>query len=251
MSTIKPNVNVSWSNAGTNTDPGTGKYNVGWLVGDIPPAEYFNYILNRIDTFEKHITQFGVAQWDAITDYPIHGVVMISNGVLYQSLQTPNVNKPPATNPTFWAELISQEEVAGETGSLVFFARDYTAQIPGYLLANGAAVSRIDPKTKPLFDVIGTKYGAGNGTTTYNLPDTRGYFLRATSAGSSIDSGRIYGTPQLQAIQSHAHSIVVRGGGGGTVGSGGSSGTAVASTEATGGSETRPINHSASVFIKL
>jgi microcystin-dependent protein len=42
----------------------------------------------------------------------------------------------------------------------------------GWLLCDGAAVSRVTYKT--LFDVIGTTYGAGNGSTTFNLPNMLG-----------------------------------------------------------------------------
>lgn len=58
------------------------------------------------------------------------------------------------------------------TGGVVAFAG---ADAPeGWLLCNGAAVSREDYKN--LFDVIGTTYGVGNGNTTFNLPDLRGRF---------------------------------------------------------------------------
>lgn len=46
----------------------------------------------------------------------------------------------------------------------------------GFLKANGAAVSRTT--YADLFGKIGTTYGAGNGSTTFNLPDARGDFLR-------------------------------------------------------------------------
>ncbi len=42
----------------------------------------------------------------------------------------------------------------------------------GYLSADGAAISR--ETYADLFAVIGTVYGIGNGSTTFNLPDTRG-----------------------------------------------------------------------------
>ena len=42
----------------------------------------------------------------------------------------------------------------------------------GYLLCDGRAVSRTT--YKDLFEVIGTTYGAGDGSTTFNLPDKRG-----------------------------------------------------------------------------
>lgn len=56
-----------------------------------------------------------------------------------------------------------------KTGSVELFAG---ASVPeGYLLCNGAAVSRTT--YADLFDAIGTIYGAGDGSTTFNLPDFR------------------------------------------------------------------------------
>lgn len=46
----------------------------------------------------------------------------------------------------------------------------------GYLLCDGAAVSRTGA-TLDLFNAIGTAYGVGNGSTTFNLPDLRGRVL--------------------------------------------------------------------------
>jgi microcystin-dependent protein len=42
----------------------------------------------------------------------------------------------------------------------------------GFLLCDGSAVSRTTYKA--LFEAIGTNFGAGNGSTTFNLPDLRG-----------------------------------------------------------------------------
>jgi microcystin-dependent protein len=65
----------------------------------------------------------------------------------------------------------------------------------GYLKANGAAVSRSTYAT--LFSVVGTTYGAGNGSTTFNLPDLRGNFTRNWDDGRGVDSGRALGSTQL------------------------------------------------------
>src|SRR4051812_18094459 len=43
---------------------------------------------------------------------------------------------------------------------------------PDWLICNGAAVPRLQYVT--LFNKIGTRYGAGDGTTTFNIPDLRG-----------------------------------------------------------------------------
>ncbi len=55
-------------------------------------------------------------------------------------------------------------------GAIVPFSGD---SIPtNYLLANGSAVSRTT--YSELFDVIGTTYGSGDGSTTFNLPNLKG-----------------------------------------------------------------------------
>lgn len=62
-----------------------------------------------------------------------------------------------------------------QPGTVVAHAANITS-LAGYLLCDGSAVSRT---TYPaLFNSIGTTYGAGNGTSTFNLPDFRGAFLR-------------------------------------------------------------------------
>lgn len=69
------------------------------------------------------------------------------------------------------------------------------ASIPeGYLLCNGGAVSRT--VYADLFRAIGTTYGVGNGTTTFNLPDLRGEFIRGLDNGRGVDFGRTLGSAQ-------------------------------------------------------
>lgn len=55
-----------------------------------------------------------------------------------------------------------------------------------FLLCDGSAVSRTD--YEDLFNVIGTAFGTGDGSTTFNLPDLRGEFLRG--AGTNSHSGQ-------------------------------------------------------------
>lgn len=74
----------------------------------------------------------------------------------------------------------------------------------GFLEENGAAISRTT--FSGLFSVIGTTFGVGNGTTTFNLPDSRGYSPRGWDNGRGIDTGRAFGSNQQDAIQGHYHS---------------------------------------------
>lgn len=68
----------------------------------------------------------------------------------------------------------------------------------GYLKCNGASISRVS--YQKLFGVIGTTFGSDDNST-FKLPDLRGRFIRGFSDGSSIDSGRAFGSSQNDAIR--------------------------------------------------
>lgn len=77
----------------------------------------------------------------------------------------------------------------------------------GYLDCDGTAVSRATYAA--LFAAISTTYGVGDGSTTFNLPDTRGVFLRGagTQTISAISYTGTQGTTQGDQIQGHRHSV--------------------------------------------
>ena len=77
----------------------------------------------------------------------------------------------------------------------------------GWLKANGAAVSRT--AYAALFAAIGTTYGAGDGRSTFNLPDLRGEFIRGWDDGRGVDTPRPMGSAQAHALQSHQHGLAV------------------------------------------
>lgn len=55
----------------------------------------------------------------------------------------------------------------------------------GWMLCNGAEVSRTEYAN--LYNAIGVCWGIGDGSTTFNLPDMRGMFLRGVSGDSGND----------------------------------------------------------------
>lgn len=71
------------------------------------------------------------------------------------------------------------------------------AQPDGWLICDGGQVSRTTRAA--LFAAIGTRYGTGNGTTTFNIPDLRGEFVRGWDQGRGVDAGRVLGSTQLNA----------------------------------------------------
>jgi microcystin-dependent protein len=135
------------------------------------------------------------------------------------------------------------------TGAVSYMA---TTTVPnGFIKRNGAAVSRTTYAA--LFAVIGTTFGAGDGSTTFNVPDARGEFDRGWDDSRGIDPGRAFGSLQLDSFASHTHAQDTRtilGVAGAAAQVGGSNGTNGGVTQATGGSETRPRNVAYMAVIK-
>ena len=85
----------------------------------------------------------------------------------------------------------------------------------GWLEENGASISR--STYAALFAVIGVTYGSAS-STTFNLPDARGEFIRGWAHGSANDpdraartnrgdgtTGDVVGSKQLDQFQGHRH----------------------------------------------
>lgn len=138
---------------------------------------------------------------------------------------------------------------------------DTEANIPAndFLYCDGDAVSRTT--YSELFNVIGVKYGNGDGSTTFNLPDYRGEFLRGLDDTASNDpdaasrtdrgdgtTGDNVGTKQDHQLDSHTHNANARDaredptGGNEFAGLDGGSDNPDLITDPTGGNETRPRN---------
>lgn len=91
-----------------------------------------------------------------------------------------------------WQAMVKYGAELSPPGVVSAFARNSAPS--GWLKANGAAVSRTSYAA--LFAAIGTTFGAGDGSTTFNLPDLRGEFVRGWDDGRGIDSGRVFGSNQ-------------------------------------------------------
>lgn len=99
-----------------------------------------------------------------------------------------------------------QQAVVSPTGPVgEIIATGSTTAPAGFLYADGSAVSRT--QYSDLFAVIGTTYGAGDGSTTFNLPNLKGVFVRG--AGSQTIGGISYsatlGGAQGDQMQGHKH----------------------------------------------
>ena len=127
----------------------------------------------------------------------------------------------------------------------------------GWLECNGQAISRTVYLN--LFNAIGTYYGIGNGTTTFNVPDLRGKFVRGWDHGAGNDpdaasrtnrgdgtTGDNIGTKQADGFKAHTHyhygDLGLGTEPGGTNFRDGSENSWIVNSSSTGGNETRPEN---------
>ncbi len=145
----------------------------------------------------------------------------------------------------------------------------------GWVSADGSAVSRT-VTYGGLYSAIGTTWGTGDGTTTFNVPDLRGTFLRGTGTnGTGSSSGAVgpsVGTYAADTYLNHSHAItdpththtvqaINNASGGGSFNTGGngvlsifntgaSSTGITVNTSTTGGTETKPKNYGVLYCIK-
>lgn len=128
-----------------------------------------------------------------------------------------------------------------DVGMIAFFGANTVPD--GWLKADGSAVSRTTYAS--LFSYIGTTFGAGDGSTTFNLPDVRGEFIRGFDSGRGVDAGRVFGSVQGHAFASHNHALTLYGNVPAVTNAPAASGSyagGTAYTSSTGGNETRPRN---------
>lgn len=93
------------------------------------------------------------------------------------------------------------QKIGPVTGSFMESAVKNNSLEPHWLYCDGRAVDRT--QYGDLYAAIGTTYGAGDGSTTFNIPDRRGVFARGFDDGRGKDAGRVLGSNQDDAFQGH------------------------------------------------
>ena len=129
----------------------------------------------------------------------------ITNAVSGSFSSTVTVATPTASTHAATKAYVDAAASAGGVPSGTIITFSASTAPTGYLKANGAAVSRTTYAA--LFAAIGTQYGAGNGSTTFNVPDLRGEFVRGWDDARGVDTGRTFGSFQNQDYLSHNHGV--------------------------------------------
>jgi microcystin-dependent protein len=97
--------------------------------------------------------------------------------------------------------------VVPNSGIVVMYGGSATNfNTPGWLLCDGTAYSRTTYAS--LFSAIGTKYGSGDGSTTFNVPNLKDNLVRGAHVANSatlISSGNTSIQLTVDNIPSHSH----------------------------------------------
>jgi len=255
--------------ANTCTDGKTLKWNSvsGWSCADDNATDNNKWTINGTDIHTVNSGNVGIGTTTPAVSLDLSqrtdGIALPSGTDAQQPIMPPpGTIRFNSTNSVLeffngdsWLQVVGGGSAVNPAGLIGPFPMAVCPS--GWLEANGSAISRTSYAS--LFSAIGTSYGSGDGSSTFNLPDYRGYFLRGWDNGSGADpdaasrtdrgdgtTGDFVGTKQVGQIQSHTHSESSFGNAAPNqfwINSGSAYGANyTTNTGASGGNETRPKN---------
>jgi microcystin-dependent protein len=99
------------------------------------------------------------------------------------ALTTPVATSLVAAINSVYASLTS----AIPSGTIIMWGGVGGPQVPaGFVMCDGAAYSRTAPAYARLFNIIGTRYGAGDGATTFNVPNLVGRYPKGATTDTAV-----------------------------------------------------------------
>lgn len=185
-----------------------------WLAGwsdatvsseKLPPLEEMNTMGYVATSQLAYLFQEGLPEYLSTTEYFINSIVKKSGTYeIYGSIIDNNTGNalPVQVDDANWQYLGDLAELVNAgAGTPVASVLWFGANTPptGFLECDGAAISRTT--FAPLFAIVGTVFGVGDGSTTFNIPDLRGEGIRGWDNGRGVDTGRVFGSAQLDAFQ--------------------------------------------------
>lgn len=231
-------------------------------AGTVPHANPI--ILDAIGQAEIFITQAAKftltdAEGNVQTGWPVDNIdptTVTAEEVAYTpsgSLTSDNVQEALDDVIEALDDVISDFNDVIPVGSVLTFP--FSSIPSGFLECDGSAISRTT--YSDLFAVISDDYGSGDGSTTFNIPDYRGQFMRGWAHGQTTDPDRAsrtdrgdgttgdnVGTKQADQLKSHSHTYYTNWSNGSTQVAqySNSNGLWGLETTSSGGNETRPTN---------
>lgn len=152
--------------------------------GKAIPRSVLNGLFKLLGDWSFYQQNGGIASYSNTFDYAVGSFVKYNNK-LYLCIQANGASstvKAP-TDSAYWSlipTLADFDEIGFKTGDIKI---QTTSTIPtGWLLCNGASISR--STFSNLFAKIGTTYGKGDGSTTFNIPDLRDRYIIGANANA-------------------------------------------------------------------
>ncbi|MCZ2203723.1 tail fiber protein [Bartonella sp. A05] len=179
------------------------------LITKSPIIVYTNDIVVRFKSQGVNIgaTNVAINQLSAQPVYKVtqNGIEPLSGGeiqkggiyelIYHQGITGKSLDGWYLTNPTI------EFSTSFPAGLIATFAMEKLPE--GWILCDGKAYLR--KQFANLFSAIGEIWGKGDGTTTFNVPDLRGMFLRGLDNEKGIDKGRTLGSRQEDSFKAHTH----------------------------------------------
>ena len=173
-------------------------YSLGWadaiLSDKAPYLEEMNGVQYGFSTQLAYLLQEGIPEYDANTTYYKNCIVKdpdtTGNVVLYTSLTDSNIGNS-LSDTANWQKL----NISGGAIGQPQFTLDVNTLPENCIWLEGATVSRTTYAA--LFSVYGTTYGAGDGSTTFKLPDFRNRALWGSDSVGYLSAGLPNITGQL------------------------------------------------------
>jgi len=171
-------------------NPATGE------LGTIVSAEWLNNAQGCLQDLQREIIA-ALAAAQLAPDAATAGQLLSALQALFlgKTAQAADAAKLGGQAPSYYAKASDLAGAGSRPGRFVATFKDTPE--PGTLVCNGAAVSRVT--YAKLFAEIGTKYGAGDGSSTFNLPNIPDGFALLAANGSAV------GSSTAGEVKSHSH----------------------------------------------
>ena len=223
-----------------------------------PDGNKFNFFWYQVHNTLAWVVNYTKALYDnklELTGGTLSGILSMGSNRI-SNLATPT-NNTDATTKQYVDTAVSGAMWLGEIKNLSYPTIPTLPTGMVVIPCDGRALSRTTYST--CFSLMGTTWGSGDGSTTFNIPDYRGVVMRGWDNGRGIDPGRTFGSYQADSIVAHNHGAPTSNGQSGPyeVSSvlsgkwGYDYGVESAPTTSTGGSETRMKNTTAYWVIRI
>lgn len=171
----------------------TDTYLQGWapsLESDLAPFMQDSNGLWYMATKQlAYLFQEGIAEWDSETEYNKGSLVKVTTGIysnIYKSITDNNIAHL-TNDTTYWSLYIADSNMAHYPIGDIRFSLN-NSKLANEIFLEGQIVSRTTYAS--LFKIFGTTYGAGDGSTTFALPNfTNRVAWGSTNANGYISAG--------------------------------------------------------------